>query len=223
MAKLVLFGAGQVAAAITVYLERESEHEIVGYTIDAAYRAGADTFMGKPLFDWETLEQNFAPSDGLLFGPLSYRGLNRFRRDRYEEGKARGYSFLTWVHPASHVYTNDIGENCLILEANVVQPFVKIGNNVLIWSSNQIGHHAQIGDHCFVSSHVALAGACQIGAECFFAGKSGVADGVSVGDGCLVGAGALILNNLEAGSFARAETPKVVPKAAHRFAKVLLG
>ena len=36
MAKVVLFGAGQVAEAVTVYLERESDHEIVGYTVDAA-------------------------------------------------------------------------------------------------------------------------------------------------------------------------------------------
>ncbi|WP_270732149.1 acetyltransferase [Shimia sp. Alg240-R146] len=222
MARVVLFGIGQVSETLTVYLERESDHEIVGYTVDAAFRDGKTQFMGKPVFDWETLETHFAPDQGVVFGPLSYRGMNQLRRERYEEGKARGYDFLTFIHPASHVYTDQIGENCLILEANTIQPFAKIGNNVMIWSGNHIGHHTHVGDHCFVSTHVAIAGSCRIGPSCFFAGKSGVADNVTVGEGCLIGAGASVLSDLEAGSFARESATHVVPKAAQRFGKLLL-
>ena len=187
MSKVVIFGIGQLAQTVTVYLERESSHEIAGYVVDAAYRNGLTEFMGRPVFDWESLEKSFAPEDGVLFGPISYRGLNRFRRDRYLEGKARGYSFLSFIHPASHVYTDDIGENCLVLEANTIQPCVRIGNNVMIWSGNHIGHHTEIGDHSFLTSHVGISGNCRIGSGCFFAGKSGVADNVRVGDGCLIG------------------------------------
>ncbi|WP_135507100.1 acetyltransferase [Roseovarius aestuariivivens] len=223
MAKVVIFGTGQFAQTVTVYLERESEHEIFGYTVDAVYRNGQASLLGKPVFAWETLEDHFAPSDGVLFGPISFRGMNRFRAERYAEGKARGYDFLTFVHPASHVYSEEIGENCLILEANTIQPFVRIGNNVVIWSGNHIGHHTEIGDHCFLTSHVGISGNCRIGPSCFFAGKSGVSDNVAIGEQCLVGAGALILRDLAAGSFAREISPKIIPGGAHRFAKLLLG
>ena len=223
MTKIVIFGIGQLAQTVAVYLERETTHEIAGYVVDAAFRNGQTTVMGRPVFDWENLHEHFTPDDGLLFGPISYRGLNSFRRDRYLEGKARGYSFLTFIHPASHVYTQDIGENCLVLEANTIQPFVRIGDNVMIWSGNHIGHHTDIGDHCFLTSHVGISGNCRIGESCFFAGKSGVADNVSIGEGCLIGAGALILRDIDAGSFAREGSPRVVPDGARRFSKLLLG
>jgi NDP-sugar pyrophosphorylase family protein len=47
-----------------------------------------------------------------------------------------------------------LGENCLVLEDNTIQPFASIGRNVTLWSGNHIGHHAQIRDHCFIASHV---------------------------------------------------------------------
>lgn len=223
MAKVILFGTGQLAQTVTVYLERDSDHEVVGYTIDAAYRLGQTDCMDRPVYDWETLENHFAPSDGLLFGPISYRGLNQFRKARYLEGKARGYGFLTFVHPAAHVYTDAIGENVLILEQNVIQPFARIGDNVVLWSNNHIGHHAVIGDHCFIASQVGIAGGCQVGEGCFFGGQSGLIDNRSVAPGSIVGAGATVLTDLGAGDYVQQSPVRTVSGAAKRFAKRLLG
>ncbi len=33
-----MFGAGAMAEVLEVYLQRHSDHRIVGYTLDAAYR-----------------------------------------------------------------------------------------------------------------------------------------------------------------------------------------
>ena len=223
MANLVLFGIGQLAETVSVYIERESDHQIVGYTLDADFRAGRTSFRGKPVYDWETLEDAFAPSDGLLFGPISYRNLNQFRKDRFLNGKARGYRFLTFIHPASHVHSDDIGENCLVLEQNVLQPFSTIGDNVILWSNNHIGHHTTIGSHCFITSQVGIAGSCKIGESCFFAGKSGVIDNLTVGDGCLLGPATTITTDLAEGAFALSAAPRIVEGGARRFAKTILG
>ena len=223
MSNLIVFGTGQMAEAVAVYLERESDHHIVGYTIDTAFRNGQTTFRGKPVYDWEALEDHFRPENGLLFGPISYRELNKFRKARFLDGKTLGYSFLTFVHPASHVYTDDIGVNCLILEQNVVQPLAKVGDNVMMWSNNHIGHHTVIGDHCFVTSQVGIAGNCRIGDACFFAGKSGVIDKLQIGDECIVGPDTTVMTDLASGGFALSAAPRVVEGAAYRFAKKLLG
>ena len=52
----------------------------------------------------------------------------------------------------------EIGENCFIFEANVIQPFVRIGDNVVMWSGNHIGHDSTIGSHCFIASHAVISG-----------------------------------------------------------------
>lgn len=185
MSDIVVFGAGRIAEVASVYLQHHSPHRIVGYCVDGAFRRD-DQFMGRPLVDWELLEARFPPTQVQLLGPLSYRRLNAFRRDRYLEGKARGYSFASFVHPNSQVYP-EVGENCFILEQNVVQPFVELGNNVILWSGNHIGHHATVGDHCFFSSHVGITSGVRIGQGCFFGGKSAVAADLTIGDWCYLG------------------------------------
>ena len=138
MQDVVLFGAGRIAEVAKVYLDRFSEDRVVGFTVDAAYKTD-DSFHGLPVVPFETLEQHFPPSQVKLLGPLSYQRMNEFRRDRHQEAKARGYGFARFVHPRSQVLTDAIGENCFILEANTIQPFVTIGDGAMIWSANHIG------------------------------------------------------------------------------------
>lgn len=209
MADIVIFGAGQIAEVAKVYIEAHGEHRIVGFTVDAEY-ARLDKFAGLPLVPWQRLETSFPPDQVELLGPLSYRRMNELRRDRYYEGKARNYRFASYIHPHSHIYTTDIGENCFILEANVIQPFVKIGNNVMIWSSNHLGHHCEIGNHCFIASHVGIAGGARIGERCFLGGKVGVSDGVTVGEACFLGFGVRVMKDLPPGSVIVRGTPDKV-------------
>lgn len=199
MGDVVVFGAGDIAAVAKVYLDAHSRDRVVGFTVDEAYRT-SDTFEGLPLVGWETLEQRFPPDEVQLLGPLSYRGLNELRRDRHREGKARGYAFSSFVHPASHIYTGEIGENCFILENNVIQPFVRIGAGVMMWSGNHVGHHAVIGDYCFLASQVGLGGGVRLGERCFLAGKVGVESGLTIGDASFLGTGAIVRRNMPAES-----------------------
>ena len=162
MADVVIFGAGQIAEVAKTYIDAHGPIGSLASPSISAY-LGAETFHGLPVVAWERLEQHFPPHSIALLGPLSYRRINEFRRDRHLEGKARGYRFASFVHPASHVYTAEIGENCFILENNVIQPFVRIGDGVIIWSGNHVGHHAVIGDYCFLASQVGLGGGVQVG------------------------------------------------------------
>src|SRR4051794_33185280 len=112
MADVVVFGAGQLAEVVKAYIDAHGPDRVVGFTVDGEYRTG-DTFHGLPLVAWDRLEDRFPPAAVKLLGPISYRRLNGFRRDRHLEGKARGYEFASFVHPAAHVYATEIGENCL--------------------------------------------------------------------------------------------------------------
>jgi sugar O-acyltransferase (sialic acid O-acetyltransferase NeuD family) len=221
MSDIVIFGAGQIAEVAKVYIDAHSEHRIVGFTVDAQY-ATADSFHDLPLVPWEDLESVFPPGQIELLGPLSYRRLNEFRRDRYLEGKRRNYRFASFIHPGSHVYTTDIGENCFILEANVIQPFVKIGNDVIMWSGNHIGHHCVVGDHCFITSQVGIAGATRIGEGCFIGGQVGIIEGLTIGDACFLSAGVFVSKDLAPGSVVvRSSEDKVAPFPSSRMRGLL--
>lgn len=219
MADIVIFGAGQIAEVAKVYLDAHSSDRIVGFTVDAAHLR-ADILHGLPVVAWENLPDRFPPGAVRLMGPLSYRRLNEFRRDRHCEGKARGYEFASFIHPRSDVYTSEIGENCFILENNVIQPYARIGAGVMMWSGNHVGHHAVVGDYCFLASQVGLGGGAKLGERCFLAGKVGVESGVEIGDACFLGTAAIVKRNLAAESVVPGREDDVAPYKSSRLKRL---
>lgn len=195
MADIVVFGTGQIAEVAVFYLRRFSEHRVVALTVNREWVDQPHT-MDLPVVPWEGLEAHYPPDQVSLFLPISYRGLNAIRRDRFLEGKSRGYGYISFIHPKATYFDTPVGENCFIFEDNTIQPFTEIGDNVTLWSGNHIGHHSRIGDHCFLASQVVVSGAVTIGERCFLGVNSTVADNVTIGQACLIGAGSLVLSDL---------------------------
>ena len=220
MSKVVIFGTGQIAEVVAFFIETDTSHEIAAYTVDQSFLTET-TYRGKPVVAWEELETIYPPEEYELFCPISYRDLNEQRRKKYEEGKARGYRFLNYIHSSCLVNAESIGDNCLILEDCVLQPGARIGNNVILWSSTHVGHHTGIGDHCFIAGNGGIAGNVTIGESCFFGGGFLVADNVKIGARCILGIGAIIKTDMNDESVAVSDKTRIVEGASRRFAAKL--
>jgi len=123
MADVVIFVLAR-SRGREVYIDAHGEDRIVGFTAIANMRK--PSAPRSPLVRGKNLNDFFPPQQVKLLGPLSYRRMNEFRRIRYLEGKRRNYQFTSFIHPDSaHLYDR-IGEECLILEANIVQPYARI-------------------------------------------------------------------------------------------------
>ena len=218
---VVLFGTGMVSEVISVSLDRYSDLNVLAYTVDRDFLPEGGTFNGKPAVPWDEIERHYPPGSVSLLGPLTYKGLNSVRRDRYLEGKAKGYAFASFIHPDCHINTDAIGEHCIILEANIIQPFASIGDNVIIWSGNHIGHHVSVGDHCFIASQVGIAGATTIGPECYLGGQAGLVHGITLGARCAVLNAAVVKANLPEGSVVSGEAAPIKPFPSKRIAHLL--
>lgn len=195
MADVVLFGTGQMAEVAKFYLDWEGSHKVVGFAVDRDY-LDAPKKDGLPVVAWEDLHGHFPAGEVSLFCPLSYKGVNQHRKDKFREGLERGYDFISFVHPRAHYYGTPVGRNTFIMEANVIQPHVTIGDNCILWSGNHVGHHTAIRDHVFLASHVVVSGGVVIGERCFVGVNATIRDNVSLGEACVVGAGAVVLSDL---------------------------
>lgn len=194
---LVIFGVGDVAQLAHHYFSKQSDYEVVAFTVDTAYLPEGP-FCGLPVVPFETLAEQHPPRGCSLFIALGYAGLNQLRRDKYLAGKALGYAMASFISPHATVLTEGrIGDNCFIFEDNTLQPFVTIGNNVTLWSGNHIGHHSVIHDHCFIASHVVVSGGVEIGEQCFIGVNATLRDHIRIGTRCVIGAGTLLLNDAE--------------------------
>lgn len=195
MAKIVIFGTGQLAEVAHFYLTHDSEHEVVAFSVDSNYLQ-AGHHMGLPAVAFEQVEELYPPADYRMFVPVSYRHRNKLRESKYLVAKQKGYELISYVSSRAVTWPGlSVGENCFIFESNVIQPFVEIGNNVILWSGNHIGHHSRIGDHCFLASHVVVSGAVTIEPFCFLGVNATIRDGITIARECIIGAGALILEN----------------------------
>lgn len=220
MSEIVVFGAGQIADVARAYIDAHGGDRIVAFTVDGSHLA-ADTFAGRPLVAWEDLERLYPPDRVKLLGPLSFRRLNAFRRERHLEAKSRGYDFASFVHSSCHVHAEHVGENCFILENCTLQPFSRIGDGVMIWSSTHVGHHATIGDHCFLSTHVGISSNVVLGEECFLAGKASIDYGRTVGARSFLGPAAVVLEDLPPESVVLGETSPVSRFSSRRLKRFL--
>jgi len=192
MANILIFGTGDIAQIAKYYFEIDSEHEVVGFTVDKEYMS-EDQFEGLPIIAFEEVQKKFPPSEFKLFIALSYSKMNSVRESKYRLAKKMGYELVSYVSSrCSYMSQFKHGDNCFIFEDNTIQPFTRIGNNVTLWSGNHIGHHSTIGDHNFISSHVVISGHCTIGNNCFLGVNSTIHNNIEVASGTLLAAGAII-------------------------------
>jgi len=197
MASVVIFGTGDIAKLAQFYFSRDSEHRVVGFTVDAAFRRDP-TMAGLPLVDFETVERDFPPADCQMFVALSYAEMNQLRARKYAEAKSRGYTLASYVSSrCTNLAEHSFGDNCFILEDNTIQPFVRIGSNVTLWSGNHIGHDSIIEDHVFVSSHVVISGHVRVGAYSFLGVNATIRNGIAIAPHSLIGGGAVVMADTE--------------------------
>jgi len=212
MAKLVIFGAGDIARLAHHYFTHDSPHEVAAFVVDRAFRQG-DAFQGLPLIDAEDVTDRFPPSDYDMFVAMSYAKMNAVRAEKYASMKAAGYRLVSYVSSrCSYLSQTPPGDNCFILEDNTIQPFVTIGNNVTLWSGNHIGHDATIEDHCFITSHVVVSGHVRIGTRTFIGVNATLRNSITIAPETLIGAGAIIMKDTKAKEV-------YMPERAKRFVK----
>ena len=214
MAKLVIFGTGDIARLAHHYFTTDTPHNVVAFAVDRAYRQ-ADTLLGLPVCDAEDVVRHYPPDDAAMFVAISYTKMNRVRAEKYAAMRAAGYQLLTYVSSrCTYLAPGPPGDNCFILEDNTIQPFVSIGNNVTLWSGNHIGHDSVIEDHCFISSHVVISGHVRVGERSFIGVNATLRNGLTIASGTLVGAGSVIMKDTKANSVWMPERAKLFPKSS---------
>lgn len=214
MKDMVVVGTALFAEVVRDYFQEYTDYRVRGFACHAQYK-NQDTFGGLPVVSIEELDLYYPPGEIEVFVAIGYRNMNKLRQASYEELKAKGYSFASFIAPNVKTWSsNRFGENVFIFENNVIQPHVQIGFNTILWSGNHIGHHSSIGNHCFISSHVVVSGSCKIGNNCFLGVNSTLHDSLNIGPENLIGAGAVIARDTQEREVFVPNTTKAFPKTS---------
>lgn len=195
MKKLVIFGTGKIAEAITFYFERDSDFEICAYVCDREFIQDNE-FLGKRVISTEDVEAEYCKSEYFVFVAVGYQGMNSIRKNKVEYFKGLGYQLANYISP--YVKGDfSIGENSIVMDDTAIQPCVTIGNNVFIWGGAMIGHHSEISDHCWITGSSAIGGLVTLGNSSFVGLNATIANEITIGQSTMIGAGALCCRSVK--------------------------
>jgi len=198
MAKVIIFGVQDFAQLANFYLQHDSDHEVVAFSVHERYLPEEKTFEGLPVVAFENVEKTHPPAAFKFFAPMSPSRMNKLRESVYNQAKQKGYEMISYVSSKATVFPGAvIGDNCFILEDNTIQPFTSIGNNVVLWSGNHIGHHGVIKDHVSFTSHVVLSGHCLVESFSFFGVNATIRDGIHIAEGSFIAMSAAVTKDTE--------------------------
>jgi sugar O-acyltransferase (sialic acid O-acetyltransferase NeuD family) len=193
MKDIVIFGMGQIAEVVHYYLTTEGKRNVVAFTVDEAHLK-ADELAGLPVVPFETVEERYPPETHEMFVAVSFRRVNKDRQEKVLAAESKGYALASHVSPHATVWSGFVPQpNTMIMENNVIQPFVTVGRNVIMWSGNHVGHHSIIEDHCFIASHAVISGSVRIGEGSFIGVNATIRDNIVIGKRNVLGAGTIIL------------------------------
>jgi sugar O-acyltransferase (sialic acid O-acetyltransferase NeuD family) len=194
---LVIIGNGEIAEMAFQYFTYDSDYDVAAFAIGAEYIKD-ETLAGLPVTPLEDVASLYPPARFDAFVAIGDVQLNRVRRRQVVAAKALGYRVASYVSSKAFVWNNvAIGENCFILEHNVLQPFTRVGDNVTMWSGNHLGHRSVIEDDVFMASHVVVSGFCRLGRASFFGVNAAIAPHVEVGEDNYIGMGAVLTSSTE--------------------------
>src|SRR5690349_11029821 len=97
MAKVILFGVADFASLGHFYLNHDTAHEVVAFSVNAEYLPPVKSCEGLPFVEFEEVERRYPSCDYKFFASMSHRKMNRLREGVYKQIKAKGYELISYV------------------------------------------------------------------------------------------------------------------------------
>lgn len=220
MADLIIYGNGRVAELTYSRLVESTTYNVLGFVVDRDY-IHDQILLGLPVVAFDEVSTAFPPTEVEAMMGIGHVKLNRIRAERYQQMKALGYRFITYISPTATVSSQaSIGDGCSIGDGVFIDPHVTIGENVRVATRCAICHHTTIGDHCFLSVNVVTAGNVEIEPYATVGTSATLRDDIRVGKNCVIGAGAILMVDAPADSVWVGPAAEKLPISSNRLPSI---
>ena len=123
------------------------------------------------------------------------------RIDVWNRFVARGFEFVTVVHPTAHVSSSAVlGSGVQVLGGAQVNAGAVLGDDAVINTAAVVEHHVRIGEHSHLATGAITTGGVTIGDRCFVGAGAVLVPGVTIGDDVVIGAGAVVIDDVANGA-----------------------
>jgi len=191
---LAVVGAGgfgrEVAWLIGDINEKEPTWDFVGFIDD---RLSGKTVEGYPIIGNFDILKRMDPAPYVVCAI----GDPVIRKSVVDRCLDIGLEFATLVHPS--VLLSDfveIGSGSVICAGTILTTNIKIGAYCILNLNCKVGHDSVLGDFASLMPATNIAGEVTVGEGCYFGINSGAINQVSIGEWSIIGAGAMVVNDI---------------------------
>jgi sugar O-acyltransferase (sialic acid O-acetyltransferase NeuD family) len=194
---VVILGAGGFAReTYWVFLEDNAEKKkwnVVGFVDDNSKLHGT-ALCNVPVlggFDW--LGQNTAKNFQVVCGV----GNPRSRKAIAARASALGLDFCTVVHPNVRMSRwVELGAGTIVTAGCILTTQINVGPHTIVNLDTTIGHDTIIGAYCNINPGCHISGYVKLGDGVDFGTGAVIIHGKSVGDWSIIGAGAVVAEDI---------------------------
>ena len=209
MKNIVIIGAGGVGREVSLIIQQINELEqtwnLLGFIDDNTDNWGKVINGYSVIGGIDSLE--FLSNDTYIVIAIA----NYEVKKKIVNKVNNKFKFATIVHPK--VWIHDymtVGEGTIIYEGAILTANIEIGNHVIISPKCGVGHDSIIKDYVSLLWNVNVSGNDFIEEGVMMGSGSTVIQGKKIGKGSIIGAGAVVVNDIESFSTAVGVPAKVI-------------
>jgi sugar O-acyltransferase (sialic acid O-acetyltransferase NeuD family) len=193
---IIIYGAGGHGKVVADALERQAAYMLLGFLDDNP------AVWGKELSSYKIFGgMDACTNAGLARYPFIVAiGDNHARRQIVARLESLGGHFGRAVHPSAQIAKDvQLAPGVMIMANVVINPGSRIGNHTIVNTSATIDHDCVIGDFVHISPVAALAGNVVVREGAHIGMGSLILPGVQVGAYAIIGAGAVVVDDIPEG------------------------
>jgi sugar O-acyltransferase (sialic acid O-acetyltransferase NeuD family) len=196
MEKIVIIGAsgygGEVLGYVKAINEKFQQYYVLGFIDDDKTKHGKTMFSHKVIGDISWFNENKDVGCIIAIGDPANR------KKIYGKLKDKGIKVHTIIHPSAIIGENaSIGEGCIIGANTILTVEVTIGKCVILNINCTVGHCSTIGSFSTINPSVNISGDCTIYDGVYLGTNSSIIHKTSIGEGSVIGAGAVVIKDIE--------------------------
>jgi len=199
MPKPVIIIGGGGHAKVLIDALQANGLELLG-VVDPVAPVNGSGPLGTPYLGGNDVLDGHAPETISLVNGLGSLPGRDGRRNVFEEFGARGYEFLTVIHPGAVIGAEtSLGTGVQIMAGAIVQAGTSIGDNTIINTRACVDHDCQIGRDVHIAPGAVMCGSVIVGDGAHIATGSNIVQSINIGVNAVIGAGSTIVRDVADG------------------------
>lgn len=198
MDNIILVGSSGHAKVVIDIVEKQGRYKIAGL-LDSFRKIGEETF-GYRILGAETDLPSLIQQHGLQ-GAIIAIGDNFVRAKVAENisSIAPSLLFVSAIHPKASIGRGaTIGAGSVVMAGCAINPCCSVGDFCILNTNASLDHDSCMDNYSSLAPQATTGGSCRIGAYSALSIGATIRHGITIGEHTVVGAGSVVLSNIEA-------------------------